>query len=66
MIVAYGSLDPPGLQHQSRAFAEAVRRAGKPASMVVGRGYNHFEIIETLATPYGLLGRAALEQMMLA
>jgi hypothetical protein len=25
----------------------------------------HFEIIETLGSPYGLLGRAALEQMKL-
>jgi arylformamidase len=66
VIVAYASLDPPGLQEQSRAFAEAVKQAGKPASLIVGRGYNHFEIIETLANPYGLLGRAALEQMALA
>jgi len=65
MIVAYASLDPPGLQEQSRAFAEAVQRAGKPVRVIVGRGYNHFEIIETLANPYGLLGRAALEQMTL-
>ena len=28
--------------------------------------YNHFEMFETLASPYGLLGRAALEQMKLA
>jgi arylformamidase len=28
-------------------------------------GYNHFEIPETLAKPYGLLGRAVLEQMKL-
>jgi arylformamidase len=33
--------------------------------MLVGEGYNHFEIIETLASPYALLGRAALEQMKL-
>ena len=32
---------------------------------LVGQGYNHFEIFETLANPYGLLGRAALEQMKL-
>lgn len=66
VIVAYGSEDPPGLQEQSRAFAEAIQRAGKPVSVIVGRGYNHFEIVETLANPYGLLGRAALEQMRLA
>jgi arylformamidase len=65
VIVAYAGLDPPGLQAQSRAFAEAIERAGKPVRVIVGRGYNHFEILETLANPYGLLGRAALEQMAL-
>jgi len=29
-------------------------------------GYNHFEIPETLANPYGLLGRAVLAQMNLS
>jgi arylformamidase len=66
VIVAYASLDPPGFQEQARAFAEAVQRAGKPVSVLVGQGFNHFEILETLANPYGLLGRAALKQMMLA
>ena len=45
------------------AFAEALRGAGKPAQMLLAEGYNHFEIIETLANPYGVLGRAALAQM---
>jgi arylformamidase len=66
VIVAYASLDPPGFPEQARAFAEAAQRAGKPVSVLVGQGYNHFEILETLASPYGLLGRAALEQMTLA
>jgi arylformamidase len=34
--------------------------------LIVGEAYNHFELPETLANPYGLLGRAALEQMNLA
>jgi hypothetical protein len=33
--------------------------------LIVGRGYNHFEMIETFANPDGLLGRAALELMKL-
>jgi arylformamidase len=40
-----------------------VRAAGKPVDLLVGEGYNHFELYETLANPYGLLGRAVLEQM---
>jgi serine/threonine protein kinase len=34
--------------------------------MVRGDNYNHFEFIETFASPYNLLGRAALLQMTLA
>ena len=40
--------------------------AGKPVKFLVGEDYNHFEIIETLGSPYGLLGRAALELMKLS
>jgi hypothetical protein len=31
----------------------------------VAQGYNHFEMNETLASPYGPFGRAVLEQMKL-
>jgi ATP-dependent exoDNAse (exonuclease V) beta subunit len=34
--------------------------------LLVGAGYNHFEIVEALGNPYGLLGRAVLAQMQLA
>jgi arylformamidase len=65
VIVAYGTLETPEFQRQSRDFAAAVKAAGKPIQLLVGEGYNHFEIRETLANPYGLLGRAVLEQMNL-
>ncbi len=65
VIVAYGTLETPEFQRQNREFAAAVKAAGKPVSLLVGEGYNHFEMPETLANPYGLLGRAALEQMKL-
>ena len=65
VIVAYGTLETPEFQRQSRDFAAAVKAAGKPVQLLVGEGYNHFEIRETLANPYGLLGRAVLEQMNL-
>jgi len=66
VVVAYGSLETPEFQRQSRDFADAVRKAGKPVETIRGEGYNHFEFIETLANPFGLLGRAALVQMKLA
>jgi arylformamidase len=66
LIVAYGTYETPEFQRQARDFAAAVRAARKPIELVVAEGYNHFEIIETLANPYGLLGRAVLAQMGLA
>jgi arylformamidase len=65
VIVAYGTLETPEFQRQSRDFAAAAKAAGKPVQLVVATHYNHFEIIETLANPYGLLGRAVLAQMKL-
>ncbi|MEQ1883633.1 MAG: alpha/beta hydrolase [Bryobacteraceae bacterium] len=65
VTVAYASLDTPEFQRQSRDFTSAMNAAGKPVELVVGQGYNHFEFIETLANPYGLLGRAALAMMKL-
>ncbi len=66
LIVGYGTYETPEFQRQARDFAAALEAAGKPLQLLVGEGYNHFEILETLANPYGLLGRAALEQMRLA
>ncbi len=66
VIVAHGTFETPEFQRQTRDFAAALEKAGKPVRLLVADGYNHFEIIETLANPYGLLGRAVLEQMNLA
>ena len=66
LVLAYGTCETPEFQRQSRDFAVAVKAAGKPAELIVGTGYNHFELLETLANPYGLTGRAMLAQMQLA
>jgi arylformamidase len=66
VIVAYGTLETPEFQRQSRDFASAAQAAGKRVQLLVADGYNHFEIIETLGNSHGLLGRAVLEQMGLA
>jgi arylformamidase len=65
LILAHGTFETPEFQRQSRDFAAAAKAAGKPVQLIVGSGYNHFEMIETLASPYGLVGRAVLEQMKL-
>ncbi|MGN6748794.1 MAG: alpha/beta hydrolase, partial [Xanthobacteraceae bacterium] len=63
LIVSYGTYETPEFQRQTRDFAAAVKAVGKPVELLVGEAYNHFEMLETLANPYGLLGRAVLAQM---
>ena len=66
IVLVYGSLETPEFKRQTREFAEALKNAGKPVKLVHAEGYNHFEIAETIASPYGFVGRAILEQMQLA
>jgi arylformamidase len=66
LILAYGTCETPEFQRQTQDFVAAVRGLEKPAELIVGEAYNHFELLETLANPYGLTGRAMLRQMALA
>ena len=66
MALVYGTLETPEFQRQTREFAEAARKAGKRVELSVADGYNHFEVMETLANPFQFAGRAALEQMGLS
>jgi len=66
IIVAHGDMETPEFQRQSKDFTKAVNDAGKPFKYILGKGYNHFEMPETYANPYGILGKATLEQMQLA
>jgi arylformamidase len=65
LVLTYGTLETPEFQRQSRDFAAALTSGGKPVRLLVGKGYNHFETQESLANPYGFMGRAALEMMNL-
>ena len=65
IVFIYGSHESPEFKRQSREFCDALRAAGKPVQLTLAEGYNHFEIAETLANPYGPMGRAVLEQMNL-
>ena len=65
LIIAHGTLESPEFQRQSRDFAAAVMSMGKPVEFIVGEGFNHFEMQETMGNPFGLGGRAALSMMKL-
>jgi arylformamidase len=66
VIVTYGTYETPEFQRQSRDFAAAVKAVGKPVELIVAENYNHFDIEESLANPYGPNGRAALALMKLS
>ena len=65
LIVAHGTFETPEFQRQARDFAAAVKAAGKPVTLLVAEGYNHFEMCEMFASPLTLVGSAMLEQMKL-
>ena len=66
LILAHGTCETPEFQRQSRDLFAALKARGKAAELLVAEGYNHFELFETMANPYGFVGRARLRQMGLA
>jgi arylformamidase len=65
LVLTIGLLETPEFQRQSRDFAAALAKAGKPVRLIVAKGHNHFEMGESLSNPYGIMGRAAMEMMKL-
>jgi arylformamidase len=65
VVLGIGTLETPEFQRQSRDFAAALQKAGKPVKLIVADGYNHFEVGESIGHPYALMGRAAMEMMKL-
>jgi arylformamidase len=63
LMLIHGSGDTPEFQRQTKDFFAALTRAQKTAELIVAEGYNHFELFETFANPYGIVGRARLKQM---
>jgi arylformamidase len=63
LIVASAEFDAPEFRRQARDFAAAAAQAGATVRHVEGHGFNHFDFIETLADPQGVLGKLMLEQM---
>lgn len=63
LAVACGSLESPEFQRQAGDYAAAAEAAGRTVTRCVVEGCNHFEILETLASPYGVLGQLMLERV---
>jgi len=66
LIVAAAEFDAPEFRRQARDFAAAVACAGATVRHVEVDGFNHFDIIDTLADPQGILGTLIFEQMELS
>lgn len=66
LTIAYGTWETPEFQRQARDFTATLQAGGHPVTLLVGEGYNHFEMNETFGNPYGLLGRAALAGILAA
>ncbi len=66
LILAHGTLDTPEFQRQTRDMAATLETRGHQVKLVVGDGYNHFELLETFGNPYSPLGKAVLRQMQLS
>jgi arylformamidase len=66
LVLAHGTYETPEFKRQTRDFAAALKGAGKSCQFFINDNYNHFEMMETFGNPYGLLGRAVLDQMKLA
>jgi arylformamidase len=63
IAVMYGTNETPEFQRQNREFAAAVKAAGKTVTLTVLPNHNHYEVQQTMASPYGWGGRAALALM---
>jgi arylformamidase len=63
VVVAMAEHDSDEFRRQARDFSGAISARSVSVRLVEGRGFNHFEIIETLASRDGMLGQIALEQM---
>ncbi|HSA90432.1 MAG TPA: alpha/beta hydrolase [Burkholderiales bacterium] len=58
VIVGWAEHESAEFLRQSKEFAEKLRAPG-----IIGKGLNHFEIVETMADPASPLGRAALNML---
>ena len=65
LVLTIGTLETPEFQRQSRDFAAALTKVGKPVKLIIAAGHNHFEMGESLGNPYGIMGRAAMQMMKL-
>lgn len=65
VVVAHGDLETDEFQRHSRDFADAADKKGLLQKHIIAEANNHFEVFETFADAYGVIGYEALRQMKL-
>jgi acetyl esterase/lipase len=60
MTIAYGLLERPEFQRQSRDYHAARQKAGLPSELLPLEGHEHYSILEELAAPEGKITQALL------
>ena len=63
LIIAYGTLETDEFQRHSREFAGMLEGTDLLEGLIVAEHFNHFELVEDFANPFGVVGAAALAQI---
>jgi arylformamidase len=63
VTLAWAEHETAEFARQSREFSAQLKQAGRLNGVILGKGQNHFEIIETLADSGSPLGSAALSML---
>ena len=63
LVVAWGA-ESPEFVRQGEDLVRAAQALGQPVTPLLAPHSNHFEVLESLGNPCGLLGRAALAQAL--
>jgi arylformamidase len=62
-IICWGEHETEEFKRQSRAFSRAWNEAGNPSEMFEVPGFNHFDVVHTLADPLSVAGRRVYSQL---
>ncbi len=63
LLLASGSLESDEFKRQTHDFANALKKANRSNTSMMLENFNHFEMLDDYATPYGRIGQGVLNQI---